>query len=97
MQRIKGMVQVGGETFRIERVHDFLYEVVRIHDDRRVGTFQTNPVIAVVSCKIDPMSLQQIARAAVQGGKTSWARRLEEEEPLPASSSADDPKSDPLR
>ena len=76
MYGIKGMVQVGGHTFRIERVDRFLYEVVRISDDRRVGSFCTSPLLSVVTSDEDPAVVQEVARAAIQNAKTSWAKRL---------------------
>jgi hypothetical protein len=76
MQRIKGMVEVGGTTFRIERVEDSVYEVIRIRDDLNVGTFRTSPIVCVVRTHLEPALMQSIARAAIQGGKVSWSRRL---------------------
>ena len=76
MQRIKGMVEVNGTTFRIERVAACIYDVIRIRDDMNIGAFQTHPVVSVVRTTLDPAIMQSIARAAVQGGKVSWTRRL---------------------
>jgi hypothetical protein len=70
------MVEVGGTTFRIERVEDFVYEVFRIGDDASVGAFRTEPLLAIVRTDIEPAFMSAIARAAVRAGKTSWARRL---------------------
>jgi hypothetical protein len=76
MQRIKGMVEVGGTTFRIERVEESVYEVIRIRDDVNVGAFRTAPIVCVVRTQLEPALIQSIARAAIQSGKVSWARRL---------------------
>jgi hypothetical protein len=76
MQRIKGMVEVEGTTFRIERVEDSVYEVIRLRDDVNVGAFPTSPIVSVVRSHLEPALTQTIARAAIRGGKVSWSRRL---------------------
>lgn len=75
MQSVKGMVQVAGTTFRIVRTGPGLYDVFRIVDDARVGSFQTSPV-KVMSCDIDYETMREIALAAVHEAKTSWVQRL---------------------
>jgi hypothetical protein len=70
------MVQVRGITFRIERLAACVYEVVRIKDDLRIGTFRTMPELAIVHSQGEPELIREIARAAVQRGKTSWVRRF---------------------
>ena len=40
---IKGMVQVAGTTYRIVRRERGHYDVVRILDDERVGSFRSIP------------------------------------------------------
>jgi hypothetical protein len=74
-QYVKGMVQVAGKTFRIERVGPSLYDVIRIEDDARIGKFQTAPV-KVLAHDVDYELLRDIALAAVHEGKTSWVHRL---------------------
>jgi hypothetical protein len=74
MQRIRGMVEVGGMTFRIEWVEESVYEVIRIQDDVNVGAFRTAPILCVVRTQLEPALMQAIARAAVRGGKVSWVR-----------------------
>jgi len=76
MHTVKGMVLVGGSTYRIVRVGSGNYQVVRILDDKVVGTFQSFPRVEVTSSDIDANLLLEIARAAVQGAKTSWIGRL---------------------
>lgn len=76
MHTVKGMVLVAGSTYRIVRVGSGNYQVVRILDDKVVGTFQSFPRVEVTSSDIDPNLLLEIARAAVQGAKTSWIGRL---------------------
>ena len=75
MQAVKGMVQVAGTTFRIERVGPSRYDVIRIADDVCVGTFQTAPVKVLVH-HVDYDVMRNIALAAVHEGKTSWVHRL---------------------
>ena len=44
---VKGMVQVAGTTFRIARIGRGHYEVVRILDELRLGSFWNEPTFAV--------------------------------------------------
>ncbi len=73
---VKGMVQVAGTTFRIVRIERGHYEVVRILDDSRLGSFWSEPVFAI-SESADRELLRQVARSAIQGGKTTWVGRLD--------------------
>ena len=77
MQTVKGMVQVSGATYRIVRLGPGQYDVVRLLDDARVGTFRSFPRVEVLTSEIDPNLMRLIARAAVQGAKTSWVGRLD--------------------
>jgi hypothetical protein len=74
MQLVKGMVQVGGTTYRIVRVERGHYDVVRILDDERLGSFRARPKLTVTSG--DEEAVMVVARAAIQTGKTSWVGRL---------------------
>jgi hypothetical protein len=75
MQSVKGMVQVSGRTFRIVRITRGHYEVIRILDDARIGAFRSTPTLSV--CEGEHRDLvREIARCAIQGGKTSWVGRL---------------------
>jgi hypothetical protein len=74
MQLVKGMVQVGGTTYRIVRLERGHYEVVRILDDASLGTFRARPAVTVTSGDEELVLL--VARAAIQTGKTSWVGRL---------------------
>jgi hypothetical protein len=76
MRVVKGMVQVAGKTYRVVRIAQGSYEVVRILDDTRVGTFRSTPPVEIVAQGIDPSLMIEIARAAIQGAKTSWVGRL---------------------
>ena len=73
---VKGMVQVAGATFRIVRVKRGQYDVVRILDDTRLGSFWCEPSFAV-SDSADQDLLREVARCAIQGGKTTWVGRLD--------------------
>jgi hypothetical protein len=73
---VKGMVQVAGTTFRIVRIKRGHYEVVRILDDLRLGSFWSEPAFAV-SESANPELLREVARCAIQGGKTTWVGRLD--------------------
>ena len=77
MQTVKGMVQVSGATYRIVRLGPGEYEVVRLLDDARVGTFRSFPRVEVLTSQIEANLMRLIARAAVQGAKTSWVGRLD--------------------
>jgi len=69
------MVQVHSVTYRIVRVGAGQYDVVRVLDDARVGAFslgtQREPIIEGDA----PEVIRQVARAALQGGRTTWAPR----------------------
>jgi hypothetical protein len=75
MQSVKGMVQVSGVTFRIVRVARGHYDVVRILDDTRMGSFWSEPLFKVSEGPQEEL-LREVARCAIQGGKTSWVGRL---------------------
>ncbi len=75
MQSVKGMVQVSGATFRIVRVAHGHYDVVRILDDTRMGSFWSEPLFKVSEGPHQEL-LREVARCAIQGGKTSWLGRL---------------------
>ncbi|HEY3495539.1 MAG TPA: hypothetical protein VGK73_12670 [Polyangiaceae bacterium] len=76
MQTIKGMVQVSGNTYRIVRVSQAMYEVIRVLDDTCVGAFRSGPSIEVTPRDIDGTLLREIARTAIKGAKTSYVGRL---------------------
>ena len=73
---IKGMVQVGGSTYRIVRVSQASYEVIRVLDDTCVGAFRSAPSLVVTPLKIDGDLLREIARTAIKDAKTSWVGRI---------------------
>ena|SRR6187551_3583829 len=72
MSRSRGMIQVSGVSYRIDRVGRG-YEIVRLLDDITIGSFQDNPRWAVVcDGDVDEHSLRAIALAAVRQGRTVW-------------------------
>lgn len=67
----KGMVQVAGTTYRVvesPRVH----RVIRVLDDRVVGTFRYGSGIEVVSCEVSPELLLRIGKHSLQSARLSW-------------------------
>ena len=74
--RVKGMVQVLGSTYRVERVAFGVYDVIRLLDDVVVGRFRTTPHARTESTTIDGELMNEIVRAAIQGAKTSWVGRI---------------------
>lgn len=50
--------------------------VVRIVDDQVVGAFASSPCFRVLSARIEPVLLREIAWAAIRAAKTSWVGRL---------------------
>ncbi len=76
MQAVKGMVQVDGVTYRIVRVGAARYDVIRVLDDARVGSFQSAPTFELKAERIEEPTLREVARTAIQRAKTSWVGRL---------------------
>lgn len=76
MSAPKGVVVVGQVSYRVTKLHTGKYEVVRILDDQRVGTFESEPRLVVEPEGIEPELLNEIAIAALKQGKISWAQRL---------------------
>ena len=72
MQKVKGMVQLAGITYRIVRVQRGAYNVVRIRDDQTVGHFQMAPVFELTPSAIELDLLREIARLAIHTAKTSY-------------------------
>jgi hypothetical protein len=72
---VKGMIQVNSVTYRIVRVRAGHYDVVRLLDDVSIGSFSLGsgrePIIEGDAHEI----LRAVARAALQGGRTTWAPR----------------------
>ena len=72
----KSLIRFGNVTYRIGRLRHGEYEVVRILDDVRIGTFGCFPELTVTSATIHPTFILKIARAAARTTGTSWIRRL---------------------
>jgi hypothetical protein len=72
----KSLIRFGNVTYRIGRLRHGEYEVVRILDDVRIGTFGCFPELTVTSSSIHPAFILKIARAAARTARTSWIRRL---------------------
>ena len=72
------MVQVQSVTYRIVRVSAGQYEVVRLLDDTRIGMFSLGGKLGNgVILEGDAQEVvREVARAALQGGRTSWAPRV---------------------
>src|SRR5262249_12136799 len=71
--RAKGMVTLGGKTYRIVKVRPSTYDVIRILDDARMGQFESKPRLRVEPDKGEEKLLVEIAFAALKGAKVSWA------------------------
>ena len=72
---VKGMVQVHSVTYRIVRVRTGQYDVVRLLDDVCVGTFSLGTRREAIVEGDAPDVIREVARAALQGGRTTWAPR----------------------
>ena len=70
----KSLIRFGNVTYRIGRLRHGEYEIVRILDDVRIGTFACLPNLTVTSSNIHPAFILSIARAAV--ARPSWVRRV---------------------
>ncbi len=68
----KGMVQVAGRTYRIVRLAAGSYDVVRVLDDQRVGSFRMGSPLVLSPTAIDVELLRVIARVAIQQARTTW-------------------------
>ena len=70
------MVQVNSVTYRIVRLRAGQYDVVRLLDDARVGMFSVGGNCAVALEGVAPELIREVARVALQGGRTTWAPRF---------------------
>jgi hypothetical protein len=69
----KGMVQFQGKTYRVAKVSRGRYEVIRLLDDRRIGTFESTPRLRVEPEGVEPAFLHELALTALKQAKVSWA------------------------
>jgi hypothetical protein len=67
----RGMIQVRGVTYRVERTEPHVYVVVRLLDDVDMGTFRTLPGLRIHprSCDID--QFKDVVRAVLRSARTS--------------------------
>jgi hypothetical protein len=72
---VKGMVRVNSVTYRIARVKAGQYKIVRLLDDVPVGEFSLGARTEALCEGAAPELIREIARAALQGGRTSWMPR----------------------
>jgi hypothetical protein len=72
---VKGMVRVNSVTYRIARVKAGQYKIVRLLDDVPVGEFALGARTEPLCDDAAPELIREIARAALQGGRTSWLPR----------------------
>jgi hypothetical protein len=71
---VKGMVQVHSVTYRIVRVRSGHYDVVRLLDDVSVGSFSLGGGREPLVGGDSPEVVREVARAALQFGRTTWRR-----------------------
>jgi len=67
----RGMVQVRGVTYRVERVAPHHYAVVRLLDDVGVGSFRTVPGLRLEPLGCDEDLFAEIAKSALRFARTS--------------------------
>src|SRR5262249_54871838 len=72
----KPLIRFGNVTYRIGRLSYGEYEVVRILDDVRLGTFESYPCLTVTSATIHPSFILKIAHAAASAARPSFIERL---------------------
>jgi hypothetical protein len=65
------MIQVGGVTYRVERVEPHYYAVYRLLDDVKLGTFRTLPALRLhpINCEVD--LFRDVVRTAMRSARTS--------------------------
>lgn len=68
----KGMVEFSRQTYRIMKINRGSYEVIRILDDARVGTFDVLPRLIVHPQGVTHELLMQVAMTAMRQAKVSW-------------------------
>jgi len=64
----KGMVRVNQTTYRIVECNGRI-DVVRLLDDRRVGSFHCRPKLEILECAVDPRELVGVIGRAMQSAK----------------------------
>jgi hypothetical protein len=74
MHEVKGMVQVSGVTYRIVKVEQGRYEVIRILDEAKVGAFETVPRLRIHAEDAQIELVRRITMTALKQAKISWLR-----------------------
>jgi len=64
----KGMVRVNETTYRIVECNGRI-DVVRLLDDRRVGSFRHRPKLEILECAVEPRELVRVIGHAMQRAK----------------------------
>jgi hypothetical protein len=83
----RGMVQVRGVTYRVERLEPHHYDVVRLMDDVGVGSFRTLPALRLHPVGCDDELFAEVVRAALRFARTSgMLRAVTAPEPAPDAS-----------
>ena len=67
----RGMIQVRGITYRIERSSPHCYRVVRLLDDLEVGTFKTHQGVRIDTLTIELSIFREIVQGAMRSARTS--------------------------
>ena len=67
----RGMIQVRGVTYRVERTEPHVYCVVRLLDDVEMGTFRTRPGLRIHPRSCDIGLFKDVVRAAMRAARTS--------------------------
>lgn len=84
----RGMIQVRGVTYRVERTEPHVYVVVRLLDDVEMGTFRTLPGLRIHPLGCDIGLFKDVVRAAMRAARTSAVMHVapvfEPEEPSSA-------------
>jgi hypothetical protein len=75
-QAFKPIVRLGSVAYRVTRLEPGTYEIVRIVDDRRMGTFRSVPTFQVTSSEIHPAFVRKIAALAAKAARPSFAERI---------------------
>jgi hypothetical protein len=81
MGEVKGMVQVAGVTYRIVKIEQGKYEVIRILDEVRVGAFETVPRLRIHAAGVPIELVRQVTLTALKQAKISWSRMLPPHKP----------------
>jgi hypothetical protein len=96
MADVKGMVQFDGATYRIVKVERGKYDVIRILDEVRIGSFETVPKLRVHPVSVAEKLLLGISMTALKQAKISWQKMQGPRAPK-APSSSKMPSSRPAR